>query len=69
MKLNLTSKHHHLIADLLWQAESLQQAQTITKRFGVDGHIVFHLMMAHVYDEVNDTDLAEEVLNRIKNGT
>jgi predicted DNA-binding protein len=47
----------------------LKEAHAIVKKFGVDGVIVYNMMMAHIYDEVDDIDVAEEILNRIKNGT
>lgn len=66
MELILKNKHQHMIADLLWDATSLEQVDAIINTFGQDAIMVRHLMIAAYLDEINTTDLAEEVINRVR---
>lgn len=67
MELLLANKRQHHIADLLWEATDNTQVESIIKKFGVDARIVFDMMMAAYFDECMDTDIAESILEGIRN--
>lgn len=66
MELQLANKHQHDIANLLWHAKDITEVRVILASYGADAQVVYHMMMAAVFDQINDTDLAEPVLNSIK---
>ena len=68
MELQLANKLQHHIADLMWKAKSRKRVKDIINVYGVDAEIVLTMMLAAHYDEMNDTDIAEEILERFKNG-
>ena len=66
MKLQLANGLQHHIADLMWKAKDREEVKDLIVFYGIDAVIVLNMMLADYYDKVNDTDLAEEVINRIK---
>jgi hypothetical protein len=68
MELQLANQRQHHIADLLWEATDTKQVRSIIDTYGVDAHIVFNMMMAAHFDNCMDTDIAEAILERFKNG-
>lgn len=69
MEFQLKNQLQHHIADLLWKAKDTNAVKDIIKVYGKDAEVVFHMMMASYYDQLDHTDIAEQVLTRIKNGT
>jgi hypothetical protein len=65
MELRLQNKHQVKIADLLWEAQDQASVNLILKTFGYDARVVYDMMIASTMDEVDDTDLAKQVLNKI----
>jgi len=65
MEIRLANKRQHQIADLLWEAKTIQEAKFIAENNGADGLVAFNMMLATVYDSVMDTDIAQEVLQEI----
>jgi len=65
MELRLQNKHQVKIADLLWEAQDEASVNLILKTFGHDARVVYDMMIASTMDEVDDTDLAKQVLNKI----
>jgi hypothetical protein len=65
MELQLQNKHQVKIADLLWEAQDEASVNLILKTFGHDARVVYDMMIASTMDEVDDTDLAKQVLNKI----
>ena len=65
MKLNLQNEEQHMIADLLWSADSGQEVDAIIRKYGHEAEVVYQLMVAEYLDQVEDTDLAEEALSSI----
>jgi hypothetical protein len=65
MELQLQNKHQVKIADLLWEAQDEASVNLILKTFGHDARVVYDMMIASTMDKVDDTDLAEHVLNKI----
>lgn len=62
MDLVLANTRQHLIADLLWAAETEQDVLSIVRQFGHDALVVREMMVAAAMDEDMGTDLAEAVL-------
>lgn len=52
------------IADLMWKADSFDEVLSIMSDYGKDGKIVYEMMMAEIFDSVDDTDVALEVLSK-----
>lgn len=65
MELILQTPQQHAIADLLWAAQSIEDMQAIVRANGRDAVVVRDMMLAAFMDEVNDTDLAQEVLRNL----
>jgi hypothetical protein len=65
MELRLQNKHQVKIADLLREAQDEASVNLILKTFGHDARVVYDMMIASTMDEVDDTDLAKQVLNKI----
>ena len=66
MELQLANEHQHQIANLMWDAKDMLEVRQIIASHGPDAEVVFNMMMAAVFDQVQDTDLAEMVLNSVK---
>ena len=66
MELQLANQNQHRIANLLWEAKDNKAVSLILREFGHDAHVVYHMMMAAHFDTIDDTDLAESILNSIK---
>ena len=65
MELQLQNKAQHKIADLLWVAQSQQEVDSILRVFGHDAHVVYNMMLAAVYDEVDEVHDAARVIRNI----
>jgi hypothetical protein len=65
MQIQFKHKYQVTIADLLWNAQDEKAVKLILKTFGKHGQEVYNMMIAENLDEVNDTDLAKQVLNNI----
>lgn len=68
MELQLQNANQHRIADLLWNAQNQKQVNIILRLFGHDAQVVYHMMIAATFDEVDSVVDAEDILERIKNG-
>ncbi len=66
MELQLQNALQHHIADLLWEAKDTVEVKKIISIYGKDAHVVFHMMMAAHFDTHMDTDIACEIIERIK---
>lgn len=64
MRLELATAQQHAIADLLWSAENLVQVQEIIHTYGHVARVVYELMIATAFDDVQTTDLAEPILKQ-----
>ena len=62
MELRLQTAAQVAIADLLWVAQSEEEVAVILKVFGHDARVVYDLMLAASFDQVEETHLAERVL-------
>lgn len=65
MELQLQNAAQVKIADLLWVAQSQQEVNSILRVFGHDAHVVYNMMLAATYDQVEDTRDADRVIQRI----
>lgn len=66
MELKLQNDIQHQIADLLWAAKSMNEVRNILQVFGHDARVVYEMMVAATFDEVNDTAQAKEVLAKFR---
>ena len=66
MKIQFANKHQVTIANLLWEAQDQEQVKLILKTFGVEGDIVYNMIIAETMDGVTDTDIAEHVLSKYR---
>jgi hypothetical protein len=64
MQLELATAQQHAIANLLWSAENIEQVQEIIHTYGHVARVVYELMIAATFDEVQTTDLAEPILKQ-----
>jgi hypothetical protein len=64
MQLELATAQQHAIADLLWSAENIEQVQEIIHTYGHVARVVYELMIAAAFDEVQTTDLAEPIMKQ-----
>ena len=69
MELQLANKIQHHLADLLWEAKCTSEVKEIIGIYGKDAVVVFVMMLAAYYDNVDSVDLVQPILERIKNGT
>ena len=66
MELQLQNAEQRKIADLLWVAETEREVRAILNTFGHDARVVYELMVAATFDQVTDTDLAEQALDKFR---
>ena len=66
MELKLQNPDQIKIADLLWVAETQEEVNVILKVFGHDARVVYELMTAATYDQVEDTPDADRVIQRYR---
>jgi hypothetical protein len=62
MELQLQNRLQAQIADLLWEAQTLEEVDRIVRVFGHDARVVYNMMTAASFDNVTDTDLAKQAL-------
>ena len=64
---NLTARQH-VFADIIWNLQGEQEVQRFIKslppKFRADADIVVSMMVAAVFDELTDTAMAEELLQK-----
>ncbi len=65
MELRLQNPAQHKIADLLWVAQSQQEVDSILRVFGHDAYVVYHMMLAATFDEVEHTQDADRVIKAL----
>lgn len=65
MEIKFQNERQHKIADFLWQAQDQEMVNLILKTFGRDAYIVYNMMIAHMLDEDESTEVAKQVLNNI----
>lgn len=64
MELKLQNTAQHKIADLLWAAQTMDEVNAILRVFGHDARVVYELMTAATFDDVEDTEQAQSVLQK-----
>lgn len=65
MELVLQTPQQHAIADLLWAAQTEEEVAEIVGTYGRVAVVVRELMIAAAMDEINDTELAAEILRNM----
>jgi hypothetical protein len=66
MELKLQNPAQVKIADLLWVAETQEEVNVILKVFGHDARVVYELMTAATFDQIEDTPDADRVIQRYR---
>jgi hypothetical protein len=66
MELKLQSKIQCQIADLLWEAQSFEEVDKIIRVFGHDARVVYNMMMAATYDQIDNTHDADRVIQQFR---
>lgn len=69
MEIKFSNEKQCNIADMIWQAEDCKEVNRIVNIFGHDGYVVYNMILAHHLDTKMETDLAQQVLEKIKYGT
>jgi hypothetical protein len=67
MEIEFQNKNQVAIADLLWQAQDRTTVDMILATFGNDAQLVYQMIIAASFDEVDDTQVAGEILSNIFN--
>jgi len=63
MELHLNTQRQYIVADLLWNAQTMFEVDAILTVYGRDATLVYNLMMAeHVDGEVDEMTEFPEVL-------
>ena len=65
MELKLQNQKQVEIANILWEAEDQASVDLVLKTFGHDAHVVHNMMVAASMDQVTDTSMAEQALEKI----
>ena len=65
MEIKFATSTQSKIADLLWEAIDMAEVNKLLRVFGIDGHIVYNMILAHTFDQITDTDLAKPILDKI----
>lgn len=68
MKIVFETKLQTHIADLLWQAQTHDEVKSIFAVYGNEALVVQQMIIAHALDQVDDTEMAEIVIDSIKRG-
>ena len=66
MELQLQNDRQVKIADLLWEAQDQASVNLIIRTFGHDALVVYDMMIAATMDQVSETNLAEQVLEKYR---
>lgn len=66
MELRLANAEQFRIADLLWAADTMDEVNAVLDQYGQNARVVYELMTAATFDEVKETDLAQEVLAQFR---
>ena len=62
MDIQFKTHQQTVIADLLWNCETDREVNVVLRIFGLDAYIVKEMMLAEVYDDVDDVALAQHYL-------
>lgn len=65
MELKLQNAAQVKIADLLWAADSMDEVHSILRVFGHDARVVYELMTAASFDDIEDTPEANRVIQTL----
>ena len=66
MEIRFANQKQCAIADLLWAANTEQEAQAVIRVFGKEAEVVYNMIVAAAFDEVNDVTQAAEILENLK---
>lgn len=66
MELKLKSPAQVAIADLLWVAQTEEEVNLILKVFGHDARVVYDMMIAAAFDQIDNTPDADRVIQQFR---
>ena len=66
MEIQFKTVRQSQIADLMWEAQTNDEVNKLIDQFGHDALVVYHMMVAATYDQVTDTNQAQEFIARVK---
>jgi hypothetical protein len=66
MELKLQNPTQVKIADLFWVAQTEEEVNVILKVFGHDAQVVYNMMIAASYDQVDNTPDADRVIQQFR---
>ena len=66
MELQLQNAAQHKIADLLWVAQTEAEVRAILRVFGHDAYVVYHMMIAATFDDIDCVDQATAALDKFR---
>lgn len=69
MEIQFKTELQKHIADLMWEAEDIDKVNEIMKVYGREGRVVYDMIMAEYFDDVEDVELAEDALKKFTLGT
>jgi len=62
MDIQFKTDEQRRIADLLWSCQSQVEVNVVLRAFGVQAYIVKEMILAAVYDDIDDVELAQHYL-------
>ena len=61
------TRNQRILADTFWHScQSQSDVDAVLRQFGKDARTVYELIIAHSMDQIQDTDLAELVIDKIR---
>lgn len=66
MEILFANKRQVEIADMLWAADTQQEAAAVIRKFGHDAIVVHSMIVAAAFDEIEDVSDAAHVLRGFK---
>lgn len=66
MEIQFANQRQVEIADLLWAADTQQEAAAVIRKFGHEAIVVHSMIVAAAFDEVTDVSDAAHVLENLK---
>jgi hypothetical protein len=66
MEIRFANEKQCAIADLLWAAQSHDEAMAVIRVFGKEAEVVYHMLVAAEFDGVEDVTQAAQILENLK---
>lgn len=66
MKIEFSNDLQVYVAQLLWEADSMERVEELLSIYGKDAEVAYSMILAETFDSCNETDLAEKVIQKVK---